>query len=134
VHGIKFTPFILDHGPNNTALGFRFGSVVYLSDLSGIPEETRHQIASEPIELLIIDALRVKEKNSSHYNLPQALAEVRHFKPKKTYLIGMCHEFEHTRNNNNLRELLAEGLDVELSYDGLKIPINIKSEDVDNKL
>jgi len=64
VHGIKFTPLLLDHGPNNTALGFKFGSIVYLSDLNDIPETTRKLIENEPIDILIIDALRVKEKKS----------------------------------------------------------------------
>jgi len=47
----------------------------------------------------------------------------------------MSHEFEHIKSNEKLRDLLTmENLDVELSYDGLKIPIKLKSEEVNKKI
>jgi hypothetical protein len=36
IHGVEFTPIVLPHGHNATALGFLFGNVAYLSDLSGM--------------------------------------------------------------------------------------------------
>jgi phosphoribosyl 1,2-cyclic phosphodiesterase len=80
--GLKFTPLIVEHGPRNTALGFRIQDILYLSDLSGIPETTRPLLegGSEGIQLLIIDSLRIKEKVNSHFNLEEALVEIRRIK------------------------------------------------------
>jgi phosphoribosyl 1,2-cyclic phosphodiesterase len=73
---------ILEHGPRNTALGFRIQDILYLSDLSGIPEETRKllEAGDSGIQLLVIDALRIKEKVSSHYSLIEALVEIKKIK------------------------------------------------------
>jgi len=44
VLGLKITPLVVEHGPNNTALGFKFGRVVYLSDVSKILEKAKELI------------------------------------------------------------------------------------------
>lgn len=63
---LQSTP--LDHGPNSTCLGFRFGDVAYLSDLVKLSDESRNKLLSfGPIELLIIDALFVERPNGSHF-------------------------------------------------------------------
>jgi phosphoribosyl 1,2-cyclic phosphodiesterase len=156
VLGLKFQTFTLEHGHNSTCTGFRFGNVVYLSDLSGLSEEVRSSIiASGPqIEILIIDALHPTEPNRSHYCLPQTLEEIRRLKPRKvtsssphhlpvpdllpvhaysillhlskTYLIGMSHTFEYFETNKRLGKLKeTEGLDVEMSFDTLSLPIQL---------
>jgi phosphoribosyl 1,2-cyclic phosphodiesterase len=72
-------PLVVEHGPRNTALGFRIQDILYLSDLSGIPESTRPFLegGTDGIQLLIIDALRIKEKVNSHYSLEEAVEEIR---------------------------------------------------------
>jgi len=135
VQGLTFTPLVVEHGPHNTALGFKFGDVVYISDVSKISEDVRKLAKCENgAELFIVDALGRKQTVSSHFGLPEALHEIRLFKPKKTLLLGMGHDFEYHRDNLKLAELLTtEHLDVQLSYDGLRIPIkSLRKETVHN--
>lgn len=40
VHGLKITPLPVWHGLGYRSLGFRFGNICYISDVSEIPEET----------------------------------------------------------------------------------------------
>ncbi len=49
-------------------------------------------------------------------------SEIRRFKPRKTLLIGMSHEFHYPTHNDLLAELKqTEGIDVQLSYDGMLV-------------
>jgi phosphoribosyl 1,2-cyclic phosphodiesterase len=57
-------------------------------------------------------------------SLLQALEEVRKIKPKKTLFTGMMHLMDHEKVNNELAKLMeTEGLDIQLSYDGLRVPV-----------
>lgn len=67
---LTFHPFRVQHG-EITALGFRFGGLVYLPDVSHIPDEAWPLI--EGAEIFVIDALR-PEPHPSHAHLAQALA------------------------------------------------------------
>lgn len=124
VHGLKIIPLPVWHGPGYRSLGFRFGNICYISDVSKIPDETYPLL--EDCELLILDALRPDRSSATHFGLPQALEEVRKIRPKRTLFTGMMHTMDHDSINRQLAELLTlEGLDVQLSYDGLQIPIDL---------
>lgn len=59
--GLEITSFVVEHGYNSTALGFRFGSVAYISDVSKIPENVYELISvKEGLELLVLDVLSEK--------------------------------------------------------------------------
>ncbi|KAL3632927.1 hypothetical protein CASFOL_025911 [Castilleja foliolosa] len=123
VHGLQFTPLPVWHGSGYRSLGFRFGNVCYISDVSEIPEETYPLL--ENCEILIMDALRPDRSSSTHFGLPAALAEVRKIRPKRTLFTGMMHLMDHEKVNEELVKLKdTEGLDVQLSYDGLRVPVN----------
>ncbi|WP_170167005.1 MBL fold metallo-hydrolase [Paracoccus methylarcula] len=66
---LNFHPFRVPHG-GITALGFRIGGLVYLPDVSEIPESAWPMI--EGAETFICDALR-PEPHPSHAHLAQAL-------------------------------------------------------------
>lgn len=66
---ITFHPFRVQHG-GITALGFRIGGLVYLPDVSEIPEAAWPLIAGA--DQFIIDALR-HDPHPSHASLPQAV-------------------------------------------------------------
>uniref|UniRef100_J3MWW1 Metallo-beta-lactamase domain-containing protein n=1 Tax=Oryza brachyantha TaxID=4533 RepID=J3MWW1_ORYBR len=122
VHNLEVIPLPVWHGQGYRSLGFRFGHVCYISDVSDIPEETYKLL--EDCELLILDALRPDRSSSTHFGLPRALEEVRKIKPKKTLFTGMMHLMDHEKVNNELAKLLdTEGLDIQLSYDGLRVPV-----------
>eukprot|EP00249_Psilotum_nudum_P011190 c23019_g1_i2 orf=247-762(-) len=124
VHGLKVTPLPVWHGPGYRSLGFRIGNICYISDVSEIPEETYSLLKN--CELLILDALRPDRSSKTHFGLPQALTEVKKIRPKRTLLTGMMHTMDHDHINKLLAKLLlSEGLDVQLSYDGLRIPVDL---------
>ncbi|XP_010542424.1 PREDICTED: uncharacterized protein LOC104815641 isoform X1 [Tarenaya hassleriana] len=121
---LKITPLPVWHGRGYRSLGFRFGNVCYISDVSDIPEETYPLL--QDCELLIMDALRPDRSSSTHFGLPRALEEVRRIKPRRTLFTGMMHLMDHEKVNEELEKLAAtEGIDVQLSYDGLRVPISL---------
>jgi len=127
VLGLKLIPLVVEHGPNNTCLGFRFGNVAYVSDVSEIPNDTKKLLECEGgLDLLIIDALFTEKVNIAHFNLPRALKEIRLMRPKKAFLIGMSHDFDYAKTNQQLQELKLEGLEVETPFDGLKVEIHLQ--------
>ncbi|CAN1218142.1 Putative hydrolase C777.06c [Linum perenne] len=118
----EFTPLPVWHGKAYRSLGFRFGNVCYISDVSDIPDETYPLL--EDCDLLIMDALRPDRSSSTHFGLPRALDEVRKIKPRRTLFTGMMHLMDHEKVNEYLMKLMeTEGLDVQLSYDGLRVPL-----------
>ncbi|XP_010674645.2 putative hydrolase C777.06c isoform X1 [Beta vulgaris subsp. vulgaris] len=124
VHDLKITPLPVWHGRGYRSLGFRFGNICYISDVSDIPDETYPLL--EDCELLILDALKPEGSTPTHFGLPRALDEVRKIQPKRTLFTGMMHHMDHEEVNAYLLKLKdSEGLDVQLSYDGLRVPINI---------
>lgn len=123
VEGLDILPIELEHG-SVTCLGFKFGGVAYLSDISKMTPKVRESLIG--CELLILDMLRLEKKHPSHFILEETLAEVRLIRPQRTLLIGMCHEVDHESTNEKLARLLVEeNLDVQLSYDGLKVPVRL---------
>ncbi|XP_030457720.1 putative hydrolase C777.06c [Syzygium oleosum] len=124
VNDLQITPLPVWHGQGYRSLGFRFGKVCYISDVSEIPEETYPLLRD--CDILIMDALRPDRSSSTHFGLPRALEEVRKIQPKRTLFTGMMHLMDHEVVNEDLKKLLeTEGIDVQLSYDGLRIPITL---------
>lgn len=124
VHGLKVTPLPVWHGSGYRSLGFRFGDVCYISDASEIPAETYPLLKN--CDLLILDALRPDRSSATHFGMPAALDEVRKIRPKRTLFTGMMHTMDHDKINAELAKLLdSEGLDVQLSFDGMQIPIDL---------
>ncbi|PNX95242.1 hydrolase-like protein [Trifolium pratense] len=146
VHGLKFTPLPVWHGKGYRSLGFRFGNICYISDVSDIPEETYPLL--EGCELLIMDALRPDRSSATHFGLPRRKCEK--FNPKGHFLLlmlpqpqsrciftnmktailqpdrSMMHLMDHEEVNGYLTKLMeSEGLDAQLSYDGLSVAVRL---------
>ena len=76
----------------------------------------------EDLDILIIDALRPEPAYFSHFTYDQALEVIKKFRPKKSYFTAIMCAVDHDEANYNLSKLKSsEGLDIELSYDGLNI-------------
>ncbi|XP_031474903.1 putative hydrolase C777.06c isoform X2 [Nymphaea colorata] len=86
VHDLKVTPLPVWHGKGYRSLGFRFGNICYISDVSEIPEET--YLLLKDCEILIMDALRPDRSSATHFGLPRALDEVRRIQPRRTFFTG----------------------------------------------
>lgn len=109
---ITALPFEVAHGPNTRALGFRFGPVAYLPDVSDIPEEAWP--ALEGLECWIVDALRY-EPHMTHAHLEKTLGWIERAKPRAAVITNMHIDLDHDR-------VAAETPDhVEPGYDGMTL-------------
>ena len=128
--------------------GFKIDdAVVYLSDVSYIPEESWEIIESHTgtLPVFVLDCLHL-EPHTSHYGLVQALTTARRAAATRTYLTGFSHDVSHDEyitlgeviggrtiaDNAPLTKMEREGLAmisagdniwVRPAHDGLKVSI-----------
>ncbi len=95
--------------------GFRVGDFTYITDANYIPPESAKKIKGSRI--LVINALH-RSPHISHFNLMQALEEIKKLKPERAYLTHVSH---HMGLHREVEKELPEN--VHLAYDGLKIEI-----------
>jgi phosphoribosyl 1,2-cyclic phosphate phosphodiesterase len=115
VQGVRLQRVPLLHGDLPVA-GFRFGNAAYLTDMSTIPETSLPLL--EGLDVLILDALR-PQPHPSHANLAEALTWVERVQPRRAWFTHMSHEVDHVATEATFPP------HVRLSYDGLRIPIEI---------
>lgn len=130
--GLFFTPLPVMHGEDYECLGFLFGSkckVAYISDVSRIPQATEYAISKNgagQVDLLILDALYKIGPHNTHFCLNESLEAVKKLQPKRALFIGMTHEIDHDMDNEYLQAWSRrEGIDVQLAYDGQRIPVDL---------
>lgn len=115
VDGVAFQRVPLLHGDAEVS-GFRFGSAAYLTDMKSIPDESLPLLKN--LDVMILDGLRPQE-HPSHANLNEALQWVEVVRPHRAWLTHMSHEVDHEKTE------AAFPPHVRLSYDGLRIPIEL---------
>ena len=95
--------------------GFRINNLTYITDAKEISKAEQEKIKGS--EIIIINALR-KEIHYSHFNLEEALALVKKWKPKKAY-------FTHISHLMGLHGVVSKELppNVEIAYDGLCVEL-----------
>jgi phosphoribosyl 1,2-cyclic phosphodiesterase len=133
IYGLPIIPIPLFHGNDYISLGFIIGSnststVVYLSDVSKVPQESEAYIAKHVnhIDLLIVDSLFKTRLHHTHFNMLEALDYIRKIKPRRSLLIGLTDDFDYDVDNAELAKLKhTEGIDVQLCYDGMRIRLNL---------
>ena len=108
---VTIVPVPIMHGELEI-LGFRIGGFVYLTDCSGIPEES--YILLQNIDVAVIGALRYRP-HDTHYSVSQAVAEIEKFAPRRAYLTHLCHRLDHERL---LQELPGH---IKPAWDGLTL-------------
>jgi phosphoribosyl 1,2-cyclic phosphate phosphodiesterase len=113
--GAKFERLAVSHGDEQIN-GFRFGSAAYLTDMSGIPQETMERLRG--LDILILDALR-PAPHPSHSHLAQSLEFVEQLAPRRAFFTHMSHELGHAATDATLPA------HVRLAYDGLKLEFEI---------
>jgi len=115
LHGAEFLRVPVMHGDMEIC-GFRFGNAAYLTDVSGIPEESFALL--EGLDHLVLSALRYKP-HPSHCTVEQAVAWAERTGAKHTWLTHIAHELGHEAANR----VLPPG--VRLAYDGLSLPVSL---------
>lgn len=111
---ITALPFRVEHGPNYEALGFRFGALAYLPDVSLIPHAAMEAMAD--LDVLILDCLR-ETPHPSHFHLAQSLEAIATLKPRRAILTNLHVDLDYAR----LSRHLAGRVDV--AFDGLTVSL-----------
>ncbi|OAQ42282.1 MBL fold metallo-hydrolase [Pedobacter psychrophilus] len=96
-------------------LGFRIKDFTYITDAKTISESEQEKIKGT--EILVINALQ-REKHISHFTLDEAIAFAQKMNADKTYFTHISHKLG--KHEDVMKELPNN---IELAYDGLKIPI-----------
>lgn len=113
--GQQIIPLSVMHA-NLPILGFRIGSLAYLTDVKTLPSETMQQLSD--LSVLVINALR-PEAHPSHLSLPEAVELARTIGAKNTYFTHFAHQI-------GLHQATEQILppNMHLAYDGLEIDIH----------
>ena len=115
VLGAEFRRIPVLHGEQRID-GFRFGRTAYLTDVSGIPDESFTLL--EGLEHVVLSALRHKP-HPSHATVEQAVGWAQRIGAEHTWLTHIAHELGHEATNAKLPE------NIRLAYDGLSFPIEL---------
>ena len=109
VCGIDVLPIPIKHGDLDI-FGYRFANFAYLTDCSGIPQESYRFLAG--VEYLIIGALRYRP-HATHFSIGEASEAAAKIGAKRTWLTHLCHDVSHM----GLVKDLQNG--VNPAYDGM---------------
>jgi phosphoribosyl 1,2-cyclic phosphate phosphodiesterase len=112
--GLTVVPVPIRHG-HQTILGFRVGGFAYLTDCSGIPEESLARL--EGLDVIVLGALRHRP-HPTHFSLGEALEAARRVGARRTYFTHMCHDLGHADTMASLPPGCA------LAFDGLTIEVS----------
>jgi len=113
--GVSIAPIRLAHG-KGTSHGFRFGDCAYLTDHSGIPDESMQRLTG--LDVLFLDALR-HNPHPTHSTVDESLRIVEQLKPKRAFFTHISHDLMHATIEYRLPQ------NVHLAYDELEIPIGV---------
>ncbi len=114
VAGIEVQPVPIRHG-DLTIFGYRIGNFAYLTDCSGIPDDSWRLL--DGLEVLVIGALR-RKPHPTHFSVGQAVEAAQRIGAKQTYLTHLCHESRH----QELDESLPGSIHV--AYDTLRLHVS----------
>ncbi|MGB2128956.1 MAG: MBL fold metallo-hydrolase [Flavicella sp.] len=110
--GLEVQPIRVLHG-TLPILGYRFGSVAYLTDVKSVEKSERDKLKN--LDVLVVSALRIAT-HPTHFNLDEALDFVADIKPQKAYFTHISHRLGF---HNEISKKLPKN--VFLSYDGLEV-------------
>jgi len=113
--GARFVRIPVQHG-NETITGYRFGGAAYLTDISGIPDESIPLLTD--LDVLILDALR-RQPHPTHSTLENSISLVERLKPSRAFFTHMSHDLDHDQTNAALPS------HIRLAHDGLQLTFEI---------
>ena len=131
--GLWLRPIPVEHGNDQPCLAFRFGNVVYMSDVSRVPPAAMDAIRG--CEILVVDALKPgNRRHVSHLCEEEALELATELRPRLVLFTGMTHQWHHQRDNARLCKWSETyhrlhpdlpPMQVELAFDGLQVPFSL---------
>lgn len=77
------------------ANGYIIEGLTYLSDLSGVPEESKALLVARPTQVLVADCLFEELSYKSHYSWPQTAELISWLQPRASILVGMSHMIDY---------------------------------------
>ena len=110
---VEAGPFRVAHGETE-ALGFRFGGLAYLPDVSSVPEESLGALAD--LDVLVVDALR-HTRHPTHFSLSDALGLIEQVHPRRAILTNLHTDLDF----DQLARSLPSG--IEPAFDGMRISV-----------
>lgn len=109
----EVVPVPVTHG-ESTILGFRFGRFAYLTDCSGVPDDSMDRLGD--LDVLVLDALRHRP-HPKHLTLSDAVALARRIGARQTWFTHISHDLPHAATNATLPGGMA------LAWDGLSLDL-----------
>ncbi len=91
------------------------GGFAYLTDCSGIPEESYDLL--EGVETLVLGALRFRP-HATHFTVEEAIHAARRIDAAGTWFTHMCHDIEHSSLESSLPDSIRP------AYDGLCLELD----------
>jgi phosphoribosyl 1,2-cyclic phosphate phosphodiesterase len=113
VAGVQVTPIPVMHGKIRI-YAYRIGNLVYMTDVSAIPESSFHLL--QGVEVLLIDCLR-ETPHPTHVSVSESLALIARIGAKRNVLIHMTHELEYHALQASLPANVTVG------HDGLRLSL-----------
>lgn len=113
VAGVPVLPLRFSHGPTDV-LGYRFGSLAYVTDAKEIAAAERGALAG--LDVLVLNAL-FHRPHPTHLSIPEAVVTARAIGARRTFLTHLTHETSHA----TLLAELPQG--IEPAYDGQVVEI-----------
>jgi phosphoribosyl 1,2-cyclic phosphate phosphodiesterase len=111
--GVQVTPIPVMHGKIRI-YAYRIGNLVYMTDVSAIPETSFHLL--QGVEVLLIDCLR-ETPHPTHVSVSESLALIERIGARRNVLIHMTHELEYHALQARLPANVAVG------HDGLQLSL-----------
>ena len=95
-------------------LGYRIGNLAYLTDCSGIPDDSMKKL--QDLDVLILSALRYRE-HPAHFNVQEAVDMAKKINSKLTVFTHMGHEINYETLLNDLPDNIVP------AYDGMEFEL-----------
>jgi phosphoribosyl 1,2-cyclic phosphate phosphodiesterase len=111
--GVQVIPIPVMHGKIRI-YAYRIGNLVYMTDVSAIPETSFHLL--QGVEVLLIDCLR-ETPHPTHVSVSESLALIARIGAKRNVLIHMTHELEYHALQASLPANVTVG------HDGLRLSL-----------
>ncbi|MEX2531688.1 MAG: MBL fold metallo-hydrolase [Gemmatimonadota bacterium] len=117
VAGISFIPLPVPHG-QLTVLGFRVGSLGYVTDAKRLPPSTLELLKG--VDTLVLNALWFGNPHPTHFVVEEAIEASRTVGARRTFLTHLTHRVGHRELEDRLPP------DVRPAWDGLTIDVEEK--------